>query len=263
MVLSKNKFLLAQVFTIALVGALGGCLNASNLDTARALDLGEGRVTAYLGVSAGEDRVVSVALEEPSAPRRVNPPGIPQPPLPPGEPRPTETVHFALPEQGDMSGGFYLRGGVGAGFEIQAGLEMPYVAYGWGGSVGVKWQAPLEGPVSIALSARLAGIASIAEEGRSFTVLSPQARLLTTFSLTDDLHFTIAPTFMNTWFTVEHAETTSASANAMTTGGSVGVSVDAHGVTYHAEVSTLYTPSSQEGIGRDQWVFIPAIGASF
>lgn len=161
-----------------------------------------------------------------------------------------------------MSGGIYLRYGLGAGFEVQAGLESPYIALGLGGSVGFKLQAPLEGPVNIALSSRLAGVVSAGVGDRSFTVLSTQTRLLTTFNLTDELHLTIAPTFMFTYYRVEHKETTSASDSAVTTGGSVGMAFDVQSVTYHTEVSTLLTPS-REGVEHNQWVVIPAVGVSF
>lgn len=77
---------------------------------------------------------------------------------------------------------YFIRGmiGIGAGFQLDLSLTAPTPAYGVGGALGLKWEAPLDTPIALALltrgSAQEWGGGS--EGGRRFIITEADGGLL-------------------------------------------------------------------------------------
>lgn len=180
--------------------------------------------------------------------------------------KPLTAETHTLPFEGQGTPELAVRGyvGIGAGFEVMLGLESPMVVYGLGGSLGLKWQAPLTGPFSVALSFRAAGSTfnQFLEcgENRCFSTGTLQGRLLMSYELIEHLFVTLTPQVGNTWFSVGYRDSgRTFSTDALSTGASLGVAWTER-VQYHLELTVLHAPR-QDGIPTGgRWLFIPAFG---
>ena len=226
-----------------------GCMSSSTLETARVRPLGKAGFNAVTAISAGEGamiRVTSRSTDEFT-----------------GETK--EDIH-GLPFVKQWAPEFGFRGyvGVGAGFEVMLGLESPMIFYGLGGVIGIKWQAPFEGPFSAALSFRAAGSTFNkffeCGENRCFSTGSLQGRLLMSYELAEYLVLTLTPQVANTWFSVGYKDSAEDfTGEALNFGGSLGF-MWTETVDYHIELTVLYAPQ-QDGIpDGGRWLFIPAVG---